>query len=47
MEWLNWTSPAGISIFIVSLTLAFYLFSRSVLTLSKAGKAGNEIELNK
>lgn len=44
MEWLSWTSPLGVSVFILSLSFAFYLFTRSVHTLSKTGKTGKEIE---
>jgi len=44
MEWLSWTSPLGVSLFILSISLAFYLFTQAVHTLSKAGKTGKEIE---
>jgi hypothetical protein len=44
MEWLSWTTPAGVSMFILSLSLAFFLFSQAVYTLTKTGKTGAEIE---
>jgi hypothetical protein len=44
MEWLNWTSPVGASVVIVSVSFAFYLFSQSVYTLTRTGKEGKEME---
>jgi len=44
MEWFSWTSPLGSGLFILALSSSFYIFARSVLTLTMTGKTGEEIE---
>lgn len=44
MEWLTWTSPLGSGLFVLTLSLSFYLFTQSVYTLTKSGKTGKKIE---
>ena len=44
MEWLSWTSPLGSGLFVLALSLSFYLFTQSVYTLTKTGKTGKELE---
>ncbi len=44
MEYLSWTSPIGSGLFILALSCSFYLFTKSIYTLTKTGKTGKEIE---
>ncbi len=38
MEWLSWSSPVGIGLFIMLISAAFFFFSQAVYTLTKTGE---------